>query len=152
MESIIFNKQRETNITCSFSYAALSFLCEGVYGNKIVWMPGNQKVVHKGRKEALGETSSKDNRTRVRGECKWGHWGKGWWEIVGREMGRRGGGGRDNDNSVGQNVFKSFQYHEGEMVCGGGLFTPLILSLKQCRHRKPCFICRTLHLHHKNWV
>lgn len=38
------------------------------------------------------------------------------------------------------------------MVCGGGLFMPLILSLKQCRHRKPCFICRTLHLHHKNWV
>lgn len=79
----------ETNITCSFSYAALSFLCVGVYGNKIVEMPGNQKVVHKGRKEALGETSSKDNRTRVRGECLWGHWGKGcgrlWAERWGEE-------------------------------------------------------------------
>lgn len=55
-------------------------------------------MVHKGRKEALGETSSKDNRTRVRREHEWRHWAEGWWEIVGREMGRRGGGGRDNDN------------------------------------------------------
>lgn len=90
-------------------------------------------MVHKGRKEALGETSSKDNRTRVRGECEWGHWAEGWWEIMGREAGRRGGWERESDNWVCKNVFKSFQYHEGEMGCEGGLFTPLILSMKQCR-------------------
>lgn len=43
-------------------------------------MPGNQTVVHEGRKEALGETSSEDNRTRVRREHEWRHWAEGWGE------------------------------------------------------------------------